>query len=64
LKKKSFRKLSLRRETLTTLDLGRAAGGTIQPSGTETDLCTVVTGPNTCCCLPPASDDGCVGVIP
>lgn len=62
--KKNLRKLSLRRETLTTLDLGRTAGGTVRPFETATDLCTVVTGPGTCCCLPPASDDGCVAIVP
>jgi hypothetical protein len=44
--KKKLRKLSLRRETVSVLDLGRATGAAPQPI-------TEDTGPGTCCCLPP-----------
>lgn len=45
--KKTLRKLSLRRETVTVLDLGRAAGAAPQQPD---------TGPGTCCCVTLATD--------
>ena len=49
MKKKTLRKLSLRRETLSVLDLGRATGAAPQPLED--------TGPGTCCCTPPPETD-------
>ena len=45
--KKTLRKLSLRRETVTVLGLGRAAGAAAPVDD---------TGPGTCCCVTLATD--------